>query len=348
MHIPTNLVAAGGALLMLTSACATTKPDERTAAVRAPGVVYTVRDTTMQASLEASGTATPLRQATLSTKLMGTVLQVFAQEGDVVAAGQPLVRIDSRDISAKQAQVSASIADAEAMRRDAMTQAGRIRALYADSAATRAQLDAAETGLARAEAGAQAARGAAAELNAMNGYALVRAPFAGVVTKRFVDPGAFAAPGAPLMSVQDGLRLRITASTTPDVARGVRHGQPLDARIEGRAVGAIVEGVVPSQAGNLYTINAIVANPGLNIPPGSTATLLLPMGTRRALVVPTRAVTRQGDLTGVTLRTASGDETRWVRIGPSAGGVVEVNAGLRAGDQVIVPLTGAPAVADRS
>lgn len=349
MPIPTRLVAAGGALLVLTSACATSNPDERSAAaVRAPGVVYTVRDTTIQASFEASGTATPLRQATLSTKLMGTVLQVLAQEGDAVAAGQPLVRIDSRDISAKQAQVSASVADAEAMRRDATTQAARIRALYADSAATQAQLDAAETALARAEAGAHAARGAAAELHAMSSYAVVRAPFAGVVTKRVVDPGAFAAPGAPLVSVQDGLRLRITASATPDVARAVRRGQALDARIEGRAVGAIVEGVVPSQAGNLYTINAIVANPGMSILPGSTATLLLPTGTRRALVVPTLAVTRQGDLTGVTLRTVSGDETRWVRLGPSAGAMVEVNAGLRAGDHVIVPPAGAPVVADRS
>ena len=46
------------------------------------------------------------------------------------------------------------------MHRDAIAQANRIRALYADSAATRAQLDAAETGLARAKAGLAQPRGA--------------------------------------------------------------------------------------------------------------------------------------------------------------------------------------------
>ena len=340
MHTKTIGTAATTALLTL-AACAHPGDERKQEATppRAVGVLYTVKDTALESSFEASGTAAPLRQATLSTKLMGTVLQVLVREGDVVAAGQPLVRIDARDIAAKQSQVAASIAEAEAMERDARTQAGRMRALYADSAATRAQLDAAETGLTRAEAALRAAHAGAAELGAVSDYATIRAPFAGTVTKRFVDPGAFAAPGAPLIAVQDGSRLRISASATPDVASRLRPGQPLAATIEGQAVSAVVEGLVPAQAGNLYVVNATVANPGGRILPGSTATLRVPLGTRMALAVPGDAVTRQGDLTGVTVRTAAGDETRWVRLGQAAGGFVEVNGGLRAGEQVVVAPT---------
>ena len=313
---------------------------------RLAGSVYTVRDTTLEAVFEASGVASPLRQAMLSTKLTGTVLDVHVREGDMVAAGQPLVRLDARDLAAKQAQIAASIDEAEAMRRDATTQANRIRALYADSAATRVQLDASETGLARAEASARAAHAASAELQAVSAYAVIRAPFAGVVTKRFVDPGAFAAPGAPLVAVQDGRQLRISANVTPDAARAARRGQSIDATVEGRPVRATIEGVVPV-AGNLYAINAIVANAGGAILPGSAATLRLRLGKRPALVVPASAVTREGDLTGVTVRTAQGDETRWVRLGTAAGAVVEVNAGLRAGDEVVVPPAVPAAVAER-
>lgn len=347
MHT-SHRVAAAGSLALLIAACSSPKPESTQAAIsRVSGTVYTVKDTTVQATFETSGTAAPLRQATLSTKLMGTVLEVLVKEGDAVVAGQALVRIDARDLEARKSQVSASIADAEAMQRDALTQAGRIRALYRDSAATRAQLDAAETGLSRAEAGVHAARAGAAELDAMTTYAVIRAPFAGIVTKRFVDPGAFAAPAAPLVSVQDGLQLRISASATPDIARALHHGRPIDATIEGRSVRAVVEGIVPSGAGNLYTINALVANPRGDILSGSTATLLVPLGTRQTLVVPGNAVIRQGDLTGVTVRTAEGDETRWIRLGPTAGEMVEVNAGLRAGDQVIVPAR-TPTVAARN
>src|SRR5512142_66880 len=154
-----------GALCAVAAACGSPKPPADAArAPRVAGTVFTVRDTTLDATFEASGTAGPLRQAILSTKLMGTVLEVLVKEGDQVSAGQPLIRIDARDIAAKQAQVAASVADAEAMRADARRQADRMRALYADSAATRAQLDAAETGLARAEAASRAAHASGTEL----------------------------------------------------------------------------------------------------------------------------------------------------------------------------------------
>jgi RND family efflux transporter MFP subunit len=334
----TTPAVLGSALLLTVAACGPRDHQEPASTpTRVQGTAVTVRDTTLAATFDAAAVAAPLRQATLSTKIMGTVTAVLVQEGDLVAAGQPLVRIDARDLAAKSAQAGASIADAEAMRRDALTQANRIRALYTDSAATRAQLDAVETGLARADAAVRAAHAAAGELGAVSSYATIRAPFAGVVTKRFVDPGAFATPGAPLVSVQDASMLRITASAPPDAVRGVRRGQAIAATIEGQPATATVEGVVPGASGNLYTVNALVANPGRAILAGSAATLALPTGTRAARVIPAAAVTREGDLTGVTLRTASGDETRWVRLGRTVGDLVEVTAGLRTGDQVVVP-----------
>lgn len=330
-------VLAGAALIAL-AACGS--PEEHataeTSPVSAAGHVHVVRDTIVQSTFEASGTAQPLQQATLSTKLMGTVTAVLVQEGDEVAAGQPLVRLDARDLAAKEAQVAASIADADAMHRDAETQAGRIRALYADSAATKAQLDAAETGLARAAAGLRAARASAAELEAVRSYATIRAPFAGIVTRRFVDPGAFAAPGAPLVHVQDASQLRVAVSAPPDAVRGLRRGMRIQANIEGRPIGAMVEGVVPGMGGNLYTVNALVTNRSGAMLAGSAATLSLPLGERTAIVVPASAVTREGDLTGVTVRTAQGDEIRWVRLGAEHGMSVEVTGGLRAGDQIVV------------
>lgn len=336
MNAKTAVVVTGLALL---AACGP-KRSERAGDVeveRVAGTPVAVVDTVVDAAFDAAGVAEPFQQATLSTKLMGTVVAVLAREGDVVTAGQPLVRIDARDLAAKQAQVAATVTDAEASHRDALAQAARIRTLYADSAATKAQLEAVETGLARADAGVRAARAAAAELGAVSEYAVVRAPFAGVVTQRFVDAGAFAAPGAPLVTVQDVARLRITVSVAPAAVRSLRRGAPIGATIEGREVEAVVEGVVPAGAGNLYTINAIVANADRSLLAGSTASLALPVGQRRSLVVPIAAIRREGDLTGVVVRAAGIDELRWVRLGRADDGLVEVTSGLRPGDQVVVP-----------
>ena len=333
--------------VLLAAACA--RSDERVAtteARRESGRVVTVADTTIEATLDAAGVAEPVAQAVLSTKLTGTVMAVLVRVGDAVVAGQPLVRIDARDLEARQSQVAAGMGEAEAVHRDAQAQAARMRALYVDSAATRVQLDAAETGLARAEAAVRQAHAGAAELRAMSDYGVVRAPFAGHVTRRFVDPGAFAAPGAPLLLVQDGRRLRVVVTVAPDAVRALRRGVALAATVEGAPARGTVEGIVPAPAGNAYIVNAIVDNAGMRFLPGSAATLALPQGERRAIVVPAAAVRREGDLTGVIVRGDAADVLRWVSLGAARGAVVEVLAGLRAGDRVVVPLEPAQVAAN--
>jgi len=321
------------------TACAPKRPEHERAAepLRVDGTPITVVDTVVDAVLDAAGVAEPFQQATLSTKLTGTVVEVLVREGDVVRAGQPLVRIDARELTAKAAQVAASVVDVTASHREALAQATRIRGLYADSAATKAQLDAAETGLARADAAVRGAQAAAAELRAVTEYAVVRASFGGVVTQRFVDVGAFAAPGAPLVTLQDVARLRVSVSAEPNAVRSLRRGAPISATIEHRAVNAVVEGVVPTPTGNLYTVNAIVPNGDRAILAGSAATLTLPLGRRAALMVPATALRREGDLTGVFVRTAEGDALRWIRVGHVGEQMVEVMSGLRAGEQIVVP-----------
>ena len=313
-------------------------PEQLGAASALPaGHVIAVRDTTIPVVLEAAGIAEPVQHATLSTKLMGAVTAVLMREGERVQRGQILARLDASDIEAKRARAGAGIAEAEAMRQDALTQARRFRALYADSAATRSQLEAAETALARAEAGARTAQAAAREIEALGAYGQVRAPFAGVVTQRFVDAGAFVAPGAPVAAVQDASRLRIAVTVAPATATALEPGTRVPGTIERQPVMAVVEGVAPLPAGALYRVNAIVENAAGRHPAGGAATLRIPQGTRTALVVPRMALVREGDLTGVRVKTSAGLELRWVRLGNGTDEAVEVLSGLRDGDPVFVP-----------
>ena len=302
--------------------CAAPKTQEADAAVTRPeaGATHaTVRDTMMESVLEAGGVATPIERAVLATRLMATVTDVLVHEGDRVARGQVLLRLDARELDAKRQQVGASLADAEAMHAEATRQAARMRALFADSAAPRAMLEAAETGLARATAAVSAARAGAAELAAVREYAELRAPFDGVVTRRWVDPGAMAAPGAPLLIIEDARRLRLTASVTADAASGLRTGRTIDGTVEGHAVRAVIEGVVPSSAGGVYTVNALVANGDRALLSGGAATLAIPSGKHAALVVPAAAVLTDGDLSGVRVVTGATSDLRWIKVGRRAG-----------------------------
>ena len=321
-------------VMLLIAACGGDDKPAAAPVATATGPTVAVVDTVLPAVFEASGPALPIAEATLSTKLMGAVTAVLVNEGTRVAAGTPLVRLDAADLDAKSRQASAGIMAAEAAQQEALAQATRIRALYADSAAPKAQLDAVEAGLARASAGLEAARAGASELSAVRAYGVLRAPFAGTVTHRFVDAGDFAAPGAPLVTVQDASRLRITAAVPAAMARRVKAGMKIAAIIEGQATTATVEGVVPAAA-TMYTINAIVPNAKGEFPAGGAATLAVPSGvTERSLVVPQAAVVRDGDLTGVRVVRDGRAELRWVRLGDARGDRVVVRTGLQAGERV--------------
>jgi len=324
-------------LLLVAAACHGKPPAAATgdAAGALARRTLVLRDTTIRSTLEASGIAAPIREATLGTKLMGSVTEVLVHEGQTVAAGEILVRIDSRDVAAKSAQADAGVAEAEAMYKNALAQTTRIRALYADSAAPKAQLDEAEAGLARADAGLRAARGMSAEVEAVKTYADVRAPFAGSITKRFVDPGAFVAPGAPIVTIQDASRLRISVSVAPADVRAIVRGAKLGARIEEQPTAALVEGIVPGGGGALYTVNALVENTPRRFLPGAAATLLIPQGTHAGILLPESMLVREGDLTGTYVIGATGQsELRWLQVARAEGGSVEVLSGLRAGDRV--------------
>src|SRR5512140_3463431 len=212
MHNTITFRAGVVPALLLLAACGSTEKPAGSLPAAPIGTTVAVADTALAVVFEASGPARPVAEATLSTKLMGAVTAVYVNEGTRAAAGAQLVKLDAADLDAKSAQATAGVAAADAAHREALPQAMRIRAPTADSAAPRAQLDAVEAGLARAAAGLDAARAGATELNAVRAYGMLRAPFAGVVTHRFVDPGSFAAPGAPLITVQDASRLRISAA----------------------------------------------------------------------------------------------------------------------------------------
>ena len=325
--------------VMVLAACGSGEPPEVASAIAAApdGTAFEIVTTPRAALLEAAGTARPYAEATLSTKLMGSVIEVTVREGDRVRRGQPLVRIDARDLEAKEAQVAAGLGEAEANYQLAQTHEARMRALYDEEAAPKAQLDAAQTALTSAAARVTSARAAAAELDAVGEYAVVRAPFDGIVTRRSVDPGSFAAPGTPLITVQDVSRLRVSVSAAPAAVRALTSGDSIRAIIEGVSTMARVEGIVPAAGGNLHTINATLENRDNRFLSGSAATLSMPQGVRPSIVIPTSAIVRQGDLAGVHVYAATGATLRWIRLGATVADSVEVLAGLRAGEHIVVP-----------
>lgn len=261
-------------------------------------------------------------QAVIASRYAASVKAVLVREGDAVKAGQLLVQLDDADLRGGREAARAAAAAAQA-------QQARIAALFRQQAATQAELDQADTQLAQAKAGLAAAQGAL-------GYTELRAPFAGTVRSRAVDPGAFAGPGQPLMTV-DGGGLELRASLTDAEAAGLKPGQALAFEADGRAgrakLIALAGGADPLT--HRRDLRASVLEPK-DLRPGAFARIQVKAGgDASALWLPESALVRRGGLAGVFVVEDGRAALRWLSLGEARDGRVEVRAGLKAGEPVV-------------
>jgi RND family efflux transporter MFP subunit len=268
------------------------------------------------------------RRATVSTRLSATVRAVHVDEGRAVQAGQLLVSLADEDLRGALEAARSALASASAHER-------RIVGLAAERAATPSEVEAAQAQRAQAEA---AVAGARANL----AHAEIRAPFAGTVQARRIQPGALVGPGQPLLELEGG-GLELAASLSEEEARGLAVGTRL--RFEaGEARGdAVVTALTPGgdALSHRRGLKARVTGAPESLRSGTFARIEVPGAgpVAGAVWVPRSAVVERGDLTGVFVASAGRAELRWLSVGEPVGDHVPVRAGLR-GDEPVIDAPG--------
>jgi RND family efflux transporter MFP subunit len=255
------------------------------------------------------------RTAEVATRMSGTVESVEVDVGARVRRGDPLVSLDATDI---QARMSAARAQEELAQRSFK----RIENLHADGAASLQELDQARAAL----AGAEAQR---AEAQAQESYAVVRAPFDGVVTRRDVDPGDLAVPGRPLFTMVASGALKVVADLPAQRAGALSAGDPVRVRLNGEVREARVTRVVPAlgSGSRTFRVEGLLDGGSTDVLPGTYARLEVVRGGEGPRWIPSDAVVTRGQLTGVFSVEADTLRLRWVRLGQRRDGAVELLAG---------------------
>lgn len=263
----------------------------------------------------------------LATRTSGRIEAVLVDVGDPVRAGAPLVRLDASGVESR-------IAAAEAAAERARKSFERIRNLERDGAATAQELDDARAALATAEAALREAR-------SQRDYVVLRAPFAGTVSARSVDPGDLALPGVPVLGLLRPDSLKVIVALPAEAARAIAPGDSATLRDPGGtgAWPARVSSVSPSRDSGSRRVQVEL----VPVEGGGAAFSLLPgsfVRVERRTGVPTvwlpsDALVRRGQLTGVFVVEDGALALRWVRTGLIRDGTVEVLAGLTPSDTVV-------------
>jgi RND family efflux transporter MFP subunit len=300
---------------------------------------------------------------------MGYVSQVDVRVGDRVHKGQPLITLDSRDLDANGSRAEAGLAEVrsavpEADNGVAAAKAGldlaqstfkRMEELNAKKSISSQEFDEASARLKAAQANYEMARSKRVQLdskmaqaeqgvraaNIMRDYARLAAPFDGIVTARSAEPGNLAAPGAPLLTIEQDGAYRLEAQVDESRIPTMQVGQTVEVELEalGRRMHSRVSEIVPAvdAASRTYLVKIdLPAAPQLRS--GMFGRAVFPLGARTVVAIPASALVERGQLQSVFVAEDGAARTRLIKTGERSKGVVEVLSGIGAGEKVVAPV----------
>ncbi|WP_293813797.1 efflux RND transporter periplasmic adaptor subunit [uncultured Aquitalea sp.] len=287
---------------------------------------------------EATGTLQAVKSAQLSVPVAGRITQLPAQVNAQVKAGQLLAQIDGAPAEQAANASRAQIAAAEAGLAQAKSEFARAKALadkqyLSASAFEKAQ---AQYRIAEAQAKAQMAQAGAATAQA----ALFRltAPFAGVVARVNGDLGAVTMPSQPIVELYDPAALRVEVQLPATAIESLKRDISPQVTLAGRKLP--VEDVQWFPTTDLQAQSRTVRiqlRPGVKATPGNSAQVLFSTVSKGQMVVPSTSVLRFTEFSAVYILTQDGTpQMRYIRTGKVLGAQTEVLSGLRRGDKLVL------------
>ncbi len=295
--------------------------------------------------VRAVGTMRAVRETAVGSRILAPIAHMHILAGQRVEAGDVLVELDKADIEARRRQREADLEAARSRAAKAANDFERISDAFAKGAATRTELydtqRAQEVAVAEAERASQLLEEATTQLS----YATIRSPLSGIVIDKQMEEGDLARPGDTLVKLYDPEQLQLEAAVPERLALQLKVGDTVDVEIPAisRRLPARISEIVPQASPSSRSLLVKVT---ADYPPGVVSgmfgRLLITEGEKSQILVPRGSVRRVGQLEMVKVVGEDGrPDRRFVRTGEVVDDLVEILAGLQAGERVSLQFDGA-------
>jgi RND family efflux transporter MFP subunit len=295
----------------------------------------------------------------LHARVNGFVDKVNVDRGSVVKEGERLATLSAPELAAQVAEAENKVQAVESQRAEAEAKFIASQSTYERTKAAAAvpgavaenevivaekTMEADRSVMQSLDGAIKAARAAAQSLIDLQDYLKVTAPFDGVITARYVHPGALVGPSGgsvAMLRLEQNSRLRLVVAVPEGDVAGIIDGARVPFTVPaypGETFSGVVARISHSLDAKTRTmpVELDVANPSLRLAPGMYAQVEWPVRSPRpSLLVPPSAVVTTNERQFVIRIT--GGVTEWVDVkrGATAGDLVEVLGPLRAGDLVV-------------
>lgn len=340
MRAPTLLVILCTGI-SVTACTQSSSRNQRTPATPVSVRVGTVTREVVTEFLNLPGSVTRSRRARLASPYGGVVTSTPIEAGSLVRRGQLLLTVGLADARSRLASAAARTTSARAAAQRAASDNARFKALLGDGAVAPREYERIHERYVAAKAALKAAKqGLSAAENDLN-YAKIRAPFDGLLEKRPVKVGDYVVPSRVVAVIVGGVP-EIVLHVGRLAYRNLPLGALLQVIISGQRYPAVVYQRIDAAnpITRTYQIKLHLRVAGTRRAPafGDYARVRVPIGARKATVVPYEALTKRAGLTGVFIvNTKHVAEFRLVQ--PGSGeerGMKVVASGLVAGERVVL------------
>jgi len=275
------------------------------------------------------GTVEAVKQAEISSKITGNILEIAVDLGSRIKKGDLLIKLSAGEISAQLQQAQAQLEQAK-------RNLTREEKLLKQNAATPETVKSLKDTVLIAQA-------AVLESQTMLDYAIISAPFDGIVTKKPANVGDLATPGKPLLRIEDEDNLQILTDIPEAMINTIKKGDVLQATIpaSNSHVSGVVTEVSPiADPSSRTTPIKIKINSTSQLRSGQFARVTLALEEIETYTIPQSAILPYGQLERVFVVRENHAQLRLVRTGVAFPGThgqkrIEILSGLSEGENVI-------------
>jgi len=290
-----------------------------------------------------TGTVQPFDRADVVPAISGKVIEVLVERGSVVAAGDPLVRLDTRNAALSEREARANLASLSSQKRLADETCRRSKELLDKGAITRAEYDRDMTGCAQARAAVSAASARVAQTDKAQADGLVVAPFGGTIAERWISLGEWASPQGKLFTLVDDHELRVDLSLSESAAVHAKVGTVVSmnpvAERERMIEAPITRLGVEIDPRTRALLAEVTLPKGSGLQAGMFVEGRMAVGARTLPVVPKSALVQRGSTWRIFVSIGDRLEERVVQLGPDVGDQSSVVRGLEVGESFATVVT---------
>ncbi len=329
-------------LLLLCLTLPAAAEDAPAAATAPRPVVSVIADVQDELAISYVGTVSAKVEVALGFPMIGTIAERPASQGDTVQEGEVLAQLDPEDLDAGVRAAEAGVSVAKAQANSARDARDRAQVLASRGVGSQTRLDDAERALVATEARLEQAEAAVERARDMRALAILKAPWDGIVTQIYEDPGATLAAGQPVLQLSGTREREVVIDLNEAEAAALKPGAEFvaqlvaDSEVTARAT---LDRIDPVAEKSTRTRRAHLL---LETPPeafrlGALAHVARATTAGAAIVLPATAILDVATDPAVWVVDRSRDAVRRtaIKLGEQLGGYAIVTSGLSAGDEIV-------------